>query len=322
MIAKYRSISLEILIYDAVYRRLPDHHPRKSEFRSKLGRWKAAHKGETEVDYYLSLFPDDDLTIFQYLRLPHKNGHFQIDTLIISPSFIAIIESKNYAGTIVIDLELDQLLQTYDGIEKGYNNPILQAEIQSLHLKKWFINHQLPLAPIEIFATISNPQTIIKNPAFDKEAAYRICRAARIPFRISTLKSQYQKEKLTMKEIKKITRLLLKEHVPYVPDTNSLDLPQDLITGVQCPHCNHFGMERIHGAWFCRHCGHTSTDAHIAAVKDYFLLNGFILTNRRLREFLHINSGDTITRILQSLNFPFTGGTKNRIYTPPEDFFK
>ncbi|MBT2680757.1 NERD domain-containing protein [Bacillus sp. ISL-35] len=124
MIAKYRTIPMEILIYEAIIRRLPDHHPRKPEFLSKLNRWKAGYKGEKEVDYYLSLFPDDDLTIFQYLRLPHHNGHFQIDTLIISAWFIAVIESKNFAGTIELDPELDQLLQNSDGAEKAYSNPI------------------------------------------------------------------------------------------------------------------------------------------------------------------------------------------------------
>jgi hypothetical protein len=321
VIAKYRTIPIEILIYEAITRRLPDHHPRKSEFLSKLIRWKAGYKGEKEVDYYLSLFPDDDLTIFQDIRLPHNNGYFQIDTLIISPWFIVIIESKNYAGTIEIDHELDQLLQTYDGTEKGYNNPILQAEIQSSHLKNWFIKHQLPLPPIEIFGSISNPQTIIKNPTYNKEVTYRICRAARIPFRISTLKSHFNKEKVTKKDIKKITRLLLKQHEPFVPDPKSMDIPRDHMTGVQCPHCNIFRMERIHGTWFCKNCGHASKDAHIHAVKDYFHLNGHSLTNKQLRDFLHVDSENTITRILHSLNLAFTGTTKNRIYSPPKDFF-
>lgn len=321
MIAKYRTIPLEILIYEAITRRLPDHHPRKSEFLSKLIRWKAGYKGEKEVDYYLSLFPDDDLTIFHYLRLPHNNGHFQIDTLIISPWFIVIIESKNFAGTIEIDDELDQLLQTLDGKEKGYSNPILQAEIQSFHLAKWFLKHQLPLPPIEIFVTISNPQTIIKNPTHNKEVANKICRAARVPFKISTLKTKYIQEILTKKDIKRSTRLLLKQHESFIPDIKSLDVPTDLITGVQCPDCGTFGMDRIHGSWFCRNCGQTSRNAHIPAVKDCFLLNGQTLTNKQLRNFLHVDSADTITRIFHLLNLNITGTTKNRTYSPTKDFF-
>jgi len=53
VIAKYRTIPMEILIYEAITRRLPDHHPRKPEFLSKLNRWKAGYKGEKEVDYFL-----------------------------------------------------------------------------------------------------------------------------------------------------------------------------------------------------------------------------------------------------------------------------
>lgn len=321
MIAKYRTIPMEILIYEAITRRLPDHHPRKPEFLSKLNRWKAGYKGEKEVDYFLSLFPDDDLTIFQYLRLPHQNGHFQIDTLIISNWFIAIIESKNLAGTIEVDPELDQLLQNFDGSEKAYSNPILQAEIQRSHLAKWLLKHQLPLPPIEIFVTISNPQTIIKNPAHHKEVAHRICRAARIPFRISTLKRKHTTEKLTKKDVKKVTRLLLKHHEPFIPDPPSFHIPLDLITGVQCPHCQTFRMERIHGTWLCQKCGKTAREAHKTAVKDYFLLYSPILSNIHLRKFLHINSEDTATRILHSMNLLINGNTKNRTYSPPKDFF-
>lgn len=321
MIAKYRTIPIEILIYEAITRRLPDHHPRKPEFLSKLNRWKAGYKGEKEVDYYLSLFPDDDLTIFQYLRPPHHNGHFQIDTLIISAWFMAVIESKNFAGTIELDPELDQLLQNSDGAEKAYSNPILQAEIQSSHLAKWLLKYQLPLPPIEMFVTISNPQTIIKNPYHHKEVAYRLCRAARIPFKISTLKSKHDKEKLTNKDLKKVTRLLLKQHEPFIPDPRSLDIPPDLLTGVMCPHCSTFRMERTHGAWFCKNCGKTSREAHKGAVRDYFLLYGPVLTNIQLRKFLHIDSEDTVTRILHSMNLLTAGTTKNRTYSPPKDFF-
>lgn len=81
MIVKKRTIPLEILIYDAVVRRLPDRHPRKSEFEAKLIRRRSGYKGEKELDNYLSQFPDEEFTIIQGIRLPHFDTHFQIDNI-------------------------------------------------------------------------------------------------------------------------------------------------------------------------------------------------------------------------------------------------
>lgn len=322
LIVKKRTMPMEILIYDAVLRRLPDRHPRKAEFELKLLRWKAGYKGERELDYFLTQFPDDDYTIIQNLRLPHKETHFQIDTLLVTPFFITNIESKNHAGEVEIDPVLDQMIQTIDGTKKSYLNPILQAEIQSAHLGTWLANHRFPRAPIEYFVTFSNPQTIIRNPTGSKEVAYRICRAPRIPFRIQSMKPQFTTPIFTKKEIKKAARLLVKSHVPLIPDPSKMNIPfKDLLTGVQCPKCSKFRMNRTHGTWFCSFCGHTSKDAHIPALKDYFLLFGRTITNNQMRDFLAVDSKDYISRLLKSLNLVTAGAKKNKLYTPPNDYF-
>ena len=124
------------------------------------------------------------------------------------------------------------------------------------------------------------------------------------------------------KDIKRITKLLLRKHEPLIPDVSTMNIPfKDLNLGIQCPKCSSFGMERIYGSWFCRSCSHTSKDAHIPAVKEYFLLNGNTLTNKQLRFFLQINSDDLASHLLKSLNLISTGTTRNRLYHPPKDFF-
>ena len=58
-----------------------------------------------------------------------------------------------------------------------------------------------------------------------------------------------------------------------------------------------------------------SKEAHMKALHDYSLLLGAVITNRELRNFLHISSSYTATRLLQSLNLPETGAYKNKTYT-------
>jgi hypothetical protein len=322
LIAKKRTIPLEILIYDAVVRRLPDRHPRKSEFESRLIRRRSGFKGEKELDYYLSQFPDEDFTIIQSIRLPHLDTHFQIDTLLLSPYFIVNMEAKNHAGEIEFNTEFDQMIQRFDGSVKVYSSPVLQAKIQTSHLQNLLSKNHIPVSPLEFFVTISNPQTLILNPSRSQEVAYRVCRTARIPYKISDLKSKYKKVNWSKKDIKRVTKLLLKNHEPLIPDVSGMNIPfKDLVLGIQCPKCSSFGMERTQGTWFCKSCGHTSKDAHISAIKDYFLLYGNTLTNKQLRLFLQVKSDDLVTHILKSLNLISTGITRNRLYQPPKDFF-
>ena len=322
MIAKTRTIPLEILIFEAVLTRMPPDHPRKTEFHTKLIKRRAGYKGERELDYHLAQLPEQDFTIIQDLRLPHKNTFFQLDNLLLGPSFFLNLESKYFSGALEFDQEFDQMIRTINDTQEAYLNPILQAKIQISRFRTWLAEHQFTPPPIEYFVTITNQQSIIKNPAHNKEVSYRVCRSARIPFKIDDIKNKYKNDVFPKKEIKKLTRLLIKSHEPLIPNMKSLNLPlADLLTGIQCPKCAAFRMERTYGTWYCKACGHTSKDAHIAAIRDYFLLFNPSITNPQLRKFLHIDSADLATRILNSMNLTVEGTTKKRIYSPPINYF-
>ena len=313
---------MKILIYEAVVKRLPFNHPRKKEFQTKLMKLKAGYKGEVDLDYYLAQLPEKEYILLQGLRLPHLETHFQIDTLLLAPSFFINFESKNYAGEIDIDLTFDQLIRTIDGKQDTYGNPILQAKIQTSNLTIWLKNNSFSFPPIEYFVTISSAQTTIKNSNKSPEVFYRVCRTARALYKIEDMKMKFKSETLTMKDLKKIAHKLIKSHQPLIVDPKVLNLPITEITkGIQCPDCQGFGMKRIHGNWLCSSCGHLSKTAHISAIKDFFLLNGFSINNQQLRNFLEIDSVDLATYILKSLNLISSGSKKNKTYSPPKDFF-
>ena len=73
-------------------------------------------------------------------------------------------------------------------------------------------------------------------------------------------------------------------------------------------------MMRKWGKWLCGSCSFISRDAHFTALRDYALLIKPTITNRELRTFLHVESEYVATRLLNSLNVPYTGSTKDRVY--------
>ena len=62
------------------------------------------------------------------------------------------------------------------------------------------------------------------------------------------------------------------------------------------------GMQRIFRGWGCNTCSTLLVEtAHIQAVSDWFMLISDTMTNRDCREFLHISSGQTTTRLDETI---------------------
>ncbi|WP_213372149.1 nuclease-related domain-containing protein [Mesobacillus boroniphilus] len=321
MIAKDRSIPKEIKIYEAIVRRLSVNHPRKVEFENKLFRKRAGYKGEKELDYHITQINHSKFTILHDIRIPHNDTHFQIDTLFISNSLMIPIDSKYYAGTLEFHPEFNQMIQYLNGSEKVYPDPILQTKIQARQLKAFLKSHQFFSPPLEPLVAITNSQALIKNPTQNKEVSQRVFKSPGIFYKINPYLEKYQKEIISDQEIKKVVKLLLKKNNPYIPDLKILNLPYgELQKGVECPACNTIGMEKFHSLWGCKKCGHTSKDAHVAALKDYFLINGQSITNGQFRDFLGISSVHQARRMLSQLDLNISGEKKGRVYTPGKRF--
>ncbi|WP_053433731.1 hypothetical protein [Sporosarcina globispora] len=128
---------------------------------------------------------------------------------------------------------------------------------------------------------------------------------------------------LTDKELKKISKAILKEHAPGKFDIlNFYKISKDeVIKGVFCPVCISVSMKRRDGAWVCKGCSIKSNDAHIKAITDQFLLNNDeAITNKELRDFLQIKSPHISRRLLDSLSLSHTGTNKGCRYHPPPNY--
>lgn len=135
--------------------------------------------------------------------------------------------------------------------------------------------------------------------------------------------SQSYKELIDTKEIKRISRLLIKEHQSETFDVlNFYKIPfAEVKTGVICPSCNSLSMIRHYATWYCHKCKTINRDAHYQAVIDLFLLNNDKpVSNYEIRQFLGLTSRTTSLKILQSLSLPHSGTGKGRRYLPPPNY--
>ncbi|RWR06945.1 nuclease-related domain-containing protein [Siminovitchia fortis] len=318
MIVKKKIVPILIRRLEALNRRLPETNLKRLTVIKDLNIRKAGHKGEHSIDYHLSFLEEKRYHILHDLRLLNHFGldYFQLDNVIISTSFITLIDVKNYKGIIQFDDQYHQLIQIADGKKRALEDPIPQIRRQKLQLKKWLHSHRFPDIPIEPLIVISNPSTIIETTGHSTYFKY-ITHSINLPFQIKSFEEKHPVEVFTQKDLYRLGNVLMKKDNPL--DYNVLDYygihPDELIRGVHCPKCFAIPMKRGHGRWICLDCEFASADAHIYSIQDYKLLFGHIITNEMLRKFLLLENSRTIaTNILKSMNLRHTGETKGRIY--------
>ncbi|WP_379970436.1 nuclease-related domain-containing protein [Ectobacillus sp. sgz5001026] len=316
MIVKKREIPLFLLKLKALLRRLPPQHPKFPVISEDFKKRQSGYNGECSIDYQLSFLDETKYSIFHDIRLQDQTHFFQIDTLLMSTKFALIIEVKNIAGTLYFDPLFEQLIRTKDGEETAFPNPIHQVQRQELQLRNWFAAQRLKEVPIFSLVVISNPQTIIQTAPSPTNLPNKVIHRNLLPTKINQFENKIKAPILTEKELKKGIRLLQKHHTEA--DVSILERYQissdELINGVFCPSCESIPLTKIHGAWLCQTCQTKSKDAHFAALNDFKLLIGPNITNGQMREFLHIPTMKAASRLLLSMNLPYTGAKKNRIY--------
>ncbi|MGG1400988.1 nuclease-related domain-containing protein [Bacillus salipaludis] len=279
------------------------------------------YQGQKSLEFYLDQLPDKKYDIINDLRLFDGKYYFQIDVLVLSTAFLLDLEAKNRGKEIIFEPELDQVIIVRNNSRERISNPVIQAKTQASKLKKWLQEQNCVVPSVHYLFVNSNNKTKITFSTHNPYTKLNVCNSEGLLDKIGEINS-HEMEKISQKELKKITRLLLANHVPEDPDILAYFeiFQKDIISGVQCPHpdCKVFGMEYRYGTWCCPKCGTRSKDAHIQAVQDYFLLIKPSITNSELRNFLHIDSIKIANKILKSMSFPYSGKNKGRVYYKPK----
>ncbi|MDN4525601.1 nuclease-related domain-containing protein [Fictibacillus fluitans] len=317
MIVKERKMPLILQKMEALLRRIPEHHPKRKEIEASFYKYMAGYRGEESLDYPLSFLHEKEYFILHDLRLWDGVRYFQMDTLIVSPAFILVLEVKNFTGTLVFDQEFSQLIRLSEEKEEAFPDPLLQVQRQEKQLNVWLENHRFEKIPIEALVIISSPYTLIKNPIKPQIGLNeKVLHTGKLMNKIDELKSRYTNHLITDKLIRKLIRQLQKEHTPLEVDVlqRFKIQPGEILKGVHCMDCGYLPMKRMSAKWICSQCLATSKNAHLIALHDYKLLLGESISNREFRHFLFVPSASVAQKLLCSMNLPVTGSFKNRKY--------
>ncbi|MED4224828.1 nuclease-related domain-containing protein [Neobacillus cucumis] len=321
MILNERPIPIPLLQREALLRRLPKTHSRYHDIEKELINWKTGYSGEKNVDYYLSYLPDDQYRIMNDLRLKNKNT-FQIDTLIMSQMFGLVLEIKNITGTLFFDQNTNGVIRRYKEIEEGISNPLTQAKRHRGQLMHWNMAHKLKPIPIEYLVVFSRNSTILKTNPGNEQIFKHIIYAEYLEEKVAQIAEKYQNPLLKGRALTQACDYLLSQRIPSYPDIlKTYSIPKfDIRPGVPCPKCQALPMIRVSAAWFCSSCKTYSKNAHLIAVKDFFLLMNAPLTVRDFQEFLIIEQRGVAKYLLHTLHLPADGNSKRtaQYFLPPD----
>ncbi|MBN3553704.1 NERD domain-containing protein [Fictibacillus nanhaiensis] len=290
----------------------------KQSLEIELSKMTAGFRGEDSINYFLNMLPNKkECHVLHDLRIPHESTFFQIDTLILNHAYILIIEVKNISGNLFFDHTFNQLLRTKNGIEEPFQDPIAQVERQKYQLEHWLSKNKFPSVPIETLVVMTHSQSVLKTNDMSSRISKKVIHSVQLLDRIRHLQRKYKQHVIVSGDVmNKITRRLIKEHTPRDVDVmERYKISKEMIIkGVQCEGCLGFEMIKGHGSWRCSKCGHTSKKAHIKALKDYSMLYHSTINNQQARDFLLVNSISIASKLLVSMNLPYTGTFKDRKY--------
>ncbi|MFD2210018.1 nuclease-related domain-containing protein [Virgibacillus halophilus] len=316
-IIKQREYPLALDVLQAMSLRLLASDRRQTAFAEEKGIVQAGFTGEQAIDYYLNFISNKSYRIFHGLRIPWKNDlYFQMDTLIITPYFIPILEVKNLSGKLYFNQLAQQLIRTKNDVEEGFPYPMTQVNRQAQQLEMYLKQSGFPPIPIIPLVIISRPSTIISTDQPNAAFHDKVMHAENFPERLHRLEKQYPRACLTQKHLDTLSSLLLQAHEPLIPNYRKKLMVEEheLLPGVLCQQCKQLSMVRDFGWWKCIKCQQKSRDAHIRALMDYYLLIKPTISNQQFRSFTKLQSVTVASQLLTKLDLPYTGTFRNRLY--------
>ncbi|MBM7551641.1 nuclease-related domain-containing protein [Thalassobacillus pellis] len=307
MIIKPRNLPIEIRKLESLQRRLSLKHPQYQHVSDQLGKFKSGHNGEESLDFPLSFLSTQKYRILHNLRLNDGSRFFQLDTLILSPQFLLILEVKNYSGTLTFNTSYNQLIREKDGLEEAFPDPVIQVTRQQEQLQAWMQAQLGFTMMVETLVVFANERTVVKSTENDKETMLRVTNRSALPYRIRELEKKHQHNK--KHELKSLSDYLIRANQEI--DWDILEKYQikrtEIKTGVACPKCALIPMLREFRVWACPRCQFKSRDSHLEALKDYYYLISPTISNREARDFLHISSRDIAYWMLRRLGSKSAG---------------
>lgn len=309
LIVKEHDYPINCLTHEFLLSRLNPNRPQIPSIEEKLGTHQSGYHGETSIQFHLQYLSEPHLILYN-LRLYDGVAHFQIDILILFPTYALILEVKNRSGHLVFDRQSRQMVQEKDGIRVGDGCPVEQAERQARLLKKWMNEHTSVNLPVFHLVVLSNSKCTFECTVPEP----KVIRASSLYDTIQTIKPGGKA--LSKKQLFQLAYSLKDAHEELVPNVMKQFRLQrsDLVDGVGCPECDSYYMVRQGFRWYCRRCKHYSKDAHERALTEYSYLVSPFITVKEAMQFLRIESRHVVRRLLLKCAVSTSGKGKNMKY--------
>ncbi|TWT27687.1 nuclease-related domain-containing protein [Planomicrobium sp. CPCC 101110] len=309
MIIKYRDKPAKIAGYEALLKRLPAHHAKRGLIQEKLNGARAGLGGEERLDQLLESFdPPYPYLVLQGVELP---GKCQIDLMVITPSWLVLLEVKNIAGRLRFTENPSALHQlTPAGEMKGYKSPIIQMETAEMKITKLLKQLNCPLR-VQSAIVIAYPSQIVESVP----AGAKVWSADEVLIQLERL--QMTNSSISASQMTALGDHLLsiQDHYNPFPLAPKFDiLPSEIENGVFCPRCRLKKMDRLLRIWECKSCFILSGEAHFEALEEWFMIHKSTITTTECKEFLGLPDRDAAKRLLKRMGLEERGGRRHRQY--------
>ncbi|RTZ15684.1 nuclease [Vibrio aquaticus] len=280
---------------------------------------------ESDVAFYLKrqFLEQDDIFVFNNLRIEHNQEFAQIDHLIVYKKGFVLVESKSIKGTVKINDQLEWQ-RTVRGRWVGMPSPITQAEIQAKLLKKLLNeNAESMLAKVlvvvlqgyfggrcwDILCAASN-DAIIDRSHIPSKLSPKIVKAEAIGSRVKEIISSNSNilkpnPSFSSSELNNIKHFLLAAHTPNLPPqkestedlkANASDAKTTKNEDAKCIDSNN------RSSWFqCKKCESSNTEPKYGKF-GYYVTCSECKTNTSMVQAC-LNCGNKKTRVSKRKQF-------------------
>ncbi|MCM3800430.1 MULTISPECIES: nuclease-related domain-containing protein [Bacillaceae] len=242
-----------------------------------------------------------DCLVLNDLLLKVNNSTFQIDSLIITPNSIHLIDIKNYIGDYYYKNN-----KIYKNPSQEIASPLTQLERSETLLRKWLTEHDFDM-PVVSYVIFVNPEFTLYQASPD------------VPFILPTQNKQYFKQlnsnttKLTSKH-KMLADQLINAHIVESPFSQIPSYEYEKIRkGIYCKDCHSFSLVIDKNFYKCISCNNEEKieSAVLRSVDEFRLLfPERKITTKAIQEWCNfIENSGRIYKILKK-NYKTLG--KNR----------
>lgn len=295
--------------------RFPSSHPYLKEFSTKIKAITAGYIGESYTDRFLqqSDFPKNHAIFKDLFIQTGPESYLQIDTLIVTQKYIAILEIKNIKGKIYFQKNPKQLIRELNGTTTTYKCPEQQILRHYMKLQKLLLHLKIKI-PIHNQIIFAFSSIHVMEPP-EKVPVLMACDLPNHMHKLNQLP-----DIITPYSFNKLIHFLISNLITYQPKPIAQQFNFDwnsLSKGVFCPNCKiELSQQKS-----CPKCKISRKILCHLAIEEWFYLCKSTISNGECVQFLDLQNKHQATYILKSLELEPINSNKYRHYTFTPSFW-